>query len=139
MDQHVVHLLCGHRLCSCIIDAPTTEATFKSMTTNPSVSQKNAVHYAAPDSAAAMFNSTVSTSRGCVSVQNSFVAMAELERLKIPPPPKKNPGCNELSVRVNVFLVLKRERDKERERESLLAHRSGGDQLKDWGILGTTT
>lgn len=56
----------------------------KSMTTNPSVSQKNSVHYANPDPATttAVFNSIVSTCRDCVSAQNAFVAMAELERLK---------------------------------------------------------
>lgn len=102
----------------------------KSMTTNPSVSQKNSVHYATPDPATttAVFNSIVSTCRDCVSAQNAFVAMAELERLK---KKKKNPGCNELSLLVNVFLVLKRERESDRERESPLAHRSVGDQLKD--------
>ena len=36
------------------------------------------------------------------------------------------------------FEVTETERVKERERESPLAHRSVGDQLKDWGILGTT-
>lgn len=59
----------------------------KSMTTNPSVSQKNSVDYAAPDVAAAAFSSTF-FSQVCVSAQTAFVAMAELERFK----KKRNPS-----------------------------------------------